>query len=144
VPQPDTGLLPKQLWAYQEEQQDALRADTMGRAVQRWGKLIGKGAVVEAQLADLHQCKSVLETERAMVINRTGGGGHRVIPWFSQGNKIFRESFVIDKYVCCNHVVANFIMWWSAPLYFVLRVEVVHSLNLNLDKKVWIYKGFQK
>jgi hypothetical protein len=57
-----------------------------------------------------------------------------VTPWFSQGNKILENHLCIDNYVCCIHAIAYFIVWWSAPVYFVLRVEVIRSLNLNLDQ----------
>jgi hypothetical protein len=40
----------------------------------------------------------------------------------------------MNNYVCYIHVIVYFIVWWSIPVYFILRVEVVHSLNLNLDE----------
>jgi hypothetical protein len=70
VPKPNTGLLPKQLLAYREEQQHALRADIEHRSMWSHGKLTGEQAAIEALLVELRQHKSTLEVERVMAINR--------------------------------------------------------------------------
>jgi hypothetical protein len=70
VPQLDTELLHERLRAYQEEQQRVLQAKVEHRAVQQRGKLTGKRATVEAQLAKLHHRRSALEIEQAVMTTR--------------------------------------------------------------------------
>jgi hypothetical protein len=73
-PQPGTRLLLEQQQAYQEEQQERARVwqdDTECRTAQWQGELVGERTTIEAQLTELHHCKSVLETERAVMAGLT-------------------------------------------------------------------------
>jgi hypothetical protein len=69
VHQPNIRHLPERLLAYQEERQCDLHDDIKHGATQRWGEVTSERAVVEAQLVKLHQCKSMLEAERATTTN---------------------------------------------------------------------------
>jgi hypothetical protein len=74
ISQPDIGLLPNQQKAYQEEQQARDRTwqvDAERGAMQLRGELAGERATIEAQLAELHHCKSALKTERCVTVDLT-------------------------------------------------------------------------
>jgi hypothetical protein len=74
VSQPNTGLLPEQQQAYEEEQQAracARQADAERRAKQRQGELTDERTAIEAQLAELHHRKSTLEIEQTITVDLT-------------------------------------------------------------------------
>jgi hypothetical protein len=69
-----TGLLPKRLQVYPEEQQARARAwqvEAKRRATQQRGELTGEQAVIEAHLIELHHHKFALEAERAIMVDLT-------------------------------------------------------------------------